>query len=142
MRSPRRVTIWLGAGVLSAGALAAGCGDDSPTTEEATADVCDARDDLDETILAAERLDPTDSEELTDVREQIADDVDELGDAGQQLAESAWDDVESAADDLRETIDDIDADSDFREANQQLSSAREQLAEAWATFVSDVDCGT
>jgi hypothetical protein len=120
--------------------LAAGCGDDAPTTEEATAEVCDARDQVDSAITDVERLDPTDLDQLADAREQLADDIDELAAAGQQLAESAWDDVESAADDVRDTIDDIDADSTFREANQQLSDARDQLATAWEDFTADVEC--
>jgi chemotaxis regulatin CheY-phosphate phosphatase CheZ len=142
MRSRRRVTSSLGVAVVAALVLAAGCGDDTPTADEATADVCDARDRVDEAITQTERLDPTDLDGLADVREQIEDDVDELEDAGQELSESAWDDVESAAQDVEDAIDEIDADSEFREANEQLSAARERLAEAWDSFVSDVDCGS
>jgi ABC-type transporter Mla subunit MlaD len=125
---------------LFAAGLAAGCGDDAPSTEEATAEVCAARGEVDSVITEVERLDPTDLDQLADAREQIADDLDELAAAGQELAESAWDDVESAAEDVRDTIDDIDADSTFREANDQLSEARDQLAAAWEDFTSGVDC--
>jgi hypothetical protein len=138
MERRRRVATWVGIATL----LAAGCGDDGPTTAEATADVCDARDDLEETMTEVERLDPTDGEKLSDARESLADDVDELSDAGQQLAEATWDDVESAADDVESALGDIDADTSFREANERLSTARDRLAEAWNSFLSDVDCGS
>jgi hypothetical protein len=126
--------------VLFAVGLGAACGDDAPTTEEATAEVCDAREDVDGVITEVDRLDPTDLDKLADAREQLGDDIDELAAAGQQLAESAWDDVESAAEGMRDTIDEIDADSTFREANEQLSAARDELVTAWEDFTSEVDC--
>jgi hypothetical protein len=116
------------------------CGDDEPSTEEATTEVCDARDDLDDTLAELGRLDPTDRSELADAREEIADDVDELGSAGSELAEQQWDDVQQAWDDLRNTLDDIDGDTDFADAREQLASASDELSSAWDSFVSDVSC--
>ncbi|HZA78616.1 MAG TPA: hypothetical protein VE623_19730 [Acidimicrobiales bacterium] len=132
----------LAASVLALGGAAAlaGCGDDGPSTEEATSEVCGARDDLDDTLTQLNRLDPTDLPELADVREQLADDVDELNSAGQELAESQWDDVEQAWDDFRETVDDFDQDTSFREAREQLTSVTDELGNAWDEFVSNVDC--
>ena len=50
----------LAASVLALGGAAAltGCGDDGPSTEEATSEVCGARDDLDDTLTQLNRLDP------------------------------------------------------------------------------------
>jgi ABC-type transporter Mla subunit MlaD len=122
-----------------AGALV-GCGDDEPSTEEATADVCGARDDLDDTLTELERLDPTDRDDLADAREEISDDVDELSSAGQVLAESAWDSFEGAWENLRDTVDDLDQETTFAEAREQLSSAGEELTGACEEFVANVDC--
>jgi chromosome segregation ATPase len=141
MHSRRSVTFWAGAAVLLAVGLVAGCGDDGPSTEEATAEVCDARENVDEELVDVSRLDPTDADDLNQVRDDLADEVDELDSAGQELAEAEWEDVENAVDQLRDTIADFDADTEFGEANQQLSEARDQLTEAWDAFVSGVDCG-
>jgi hypothetical protein len=128
------VLVGAGAGVL------AGCGDDEPSTEEATAEVCDARDDLDNTLTDLRLLDPTDRSDLAEAREQIADDVDELGSAGQELAASQWDNFEQAWENLQNTVDDLDQDTSFPEAQEQLSSAGEELTSAWDEFVANVDC--
>ncbi|MGH9229648.1 MAG: hypothetical protein ACRD07_13160 [Acidimicrobiales bacterium] len=130
------VLVLVGAG----GGALAGCGDDEPSTEEATADVCDAREDLDDTLTDLGRLDPTDRDELGDAREEISDDVDELSGAGQELAESQWENFEQAWENLRDTVDDLDQDTTFREAREQLSSAGDELTGAWDEFVSSVDC--
>jgi hypothetical protein len=140
MHSRRSVTLWAGSAVLVVG-LAAACGDDGPSTEEATAEVCDARENVDEELVDVSRLDPTDVDDLNQVRDDLADEVDELDSAGQELAEAEWEDVESAVEQVRDTIGSIDADTTFREANEQLSEARDQLTEAWDAFVSGVDCG-
>jgi TolA-binding protein len=140
MHSRRSVTLWAASAVLVVG-LAAACGDDGPSTEEATAEVCDARENVDEELVDVSRLDPTDVDDLNQVRDDLADEVDELDSAGQELAEAEWEDVENAVDQLRDTIGNIDADTEFGEANQQLSEARDQLTEAWDAFVSGVDCG-
>jgi DNA repair ATPase RecN len=141
MTARRSVTVWVGSLVLLAVGLAAACGDDGPTTEEATAEFCEAQADIDETITDVRHLDPSDLDELDDAREELGDDIDELGSAGQELAEAEWDEVEDAADELQDTIDDIDADSSFREAAERLGEARGTLAEAWDDIVSNVDCG-
>jgi ABC-type transporter Mla subunit MlaD len=125
--------------LVGAGALA-GCGDDEPSTEEATTQVCDARANLDDTLTQLNRLDPTDRSELADAREQISNEVDDLSDAGKKLAESQWNDVEDAWDNLRNTVDDLDQDTSFAEARQQLSSAGEELSTAWQEFTSQVEC--
>ena len=130
------VLLIVGAG---AGALA-GCGDDEPSTEEATTEVCDAREDLDETLTDLGNLDPTDRSQLADARDEISNDVDELSDAGEQLAESEWDNVEQAWDDLRDAVDNLDEDTTFAEAREQLSSAGEELTSAWNEFTSRVEC--
>jgi uncharacterized phage infection (PIP) family protein YhgE len=130
------VLLLVGAG---AGALA-GCGDDEPSTEEATAEVCDARQDLDKTLTDLGTLDPTDTSQLSDAREEISNDVDELSDAGQALAESEWDDFEQAWDNLRDTVDNLNEDTTFAEAHEQLSSAGEELTSAWDEFTSRVEC--
>jgi hypothetical protein len=136
---PARILVALFVVGAGAGALA-GCGDDEPSTEEATADVCDARENLDDTLTELGRLDPTDRSELADAREEISNDVEELGDAGRVLAESQWDSVEEAWNNLRNTVDDLDQDTTFAEAREQLSSAGEDLTNAWDEFVSNVDC--
>jgi ABC-type transporter Mla subunit MlaD len=125
---------------LVAAAALAGCGDDGPSTEEATADVCAAREDLDDTLTQLSRLDPTDRSDLADVREQLAGEVDELSSAGQELAESQWDDVEQAWDDFRDTVDDFDQDTEFAEAREQLTAVTDEITGAWDDFVSNVDC--
>jgi ABC-type transporter Mla subunit MlaD len=130
----------LALGLVAAGALAA-CGDDSPSTEEATSEVCDAREDIGDTLTQLSRLDPTDRADLAEVREDIADDVEELGSAGQELAESQWDDLEQAWDDFRETVDDFDQDTSFAEAREQLTSVTDEITSAWDEFASNVDCG-
>lgn len=122
-----------------AGALA-GCGDDEPSTEEATAEVCDARQNLDKTLTDLGTLDPTDTSQLADARNEISDGVDELSDAGKQLAESEWDNFEEARDNLRDTVDNLDENTTFAEAREQLSSAGEELTSAWDEFVSRVEC--
>ena len=106
------VLLLVGAG---AGALA-GCGDDEPSTEEATAEVCDARQDLDKTLTDLGTLDPTDRSQLEAAREEISNDVDELSSAGQALAESEWDNFEQAWENLRDTVDSLDQDTTFAEA--------------------------
>jgi hypothetical protein len=128
--------VLVGAGV---GALA-GCGDDEPSTEEATAEVCDARENLDNTLTELGRLDPTDRSDLAAARDEISNDVDELSSAGQKVAESQWDDFEQAWENLRDTVDSLDQDTTFREAREQLTSAGEGLTSAWDEFVSNVDC--
>jgi predicted nuclease with TOPRIM domain len=138
-QQPARILVALvlvGAGV---GALA-GCGDDEPSTEEATAEVCDARQNLDKTLTDLGTLDPTDRSQLSDAREEISNDVEELGDAGNVLAESEWNNVEDAWNNLRDTVDDLDQDTTFAEAREQLSSAGEELTNAWDEFTSKVDC--
>jgi ABC-type transporter Mla subunit MlaD len=122
-----------------AGALA-GCGDNEPSTEEATADVCAAREDLDKTVSNLHNLDATDTSELAETRDEISDDLDELSDAGKKLAESEWDDFEQAWDDLRDTVDNLNQDTTFAEARDQLSSAVDELTGAWDDFISKVDC--
>jgi uncharacterized protein YPO0396 len=128
--------VLVGAG---AGALA-GCGDDEPSTEEATADVCNARENVDATLATLGGLDPTDTSELSEVRQELADDIDELSSAGKQLNESQWDSVEEAWDNLRDTIENLDEDTTFSEAADQLASARAELNDAWDQFVADVEC--
>jgi hypothetical protein len=128
--------VLVGAG---AGALA-GCGDDEPSTEEATAEVCDARQNLDKTLTDLGALDPTDRSQLADAREEISNDVDELSDAGQQLAESEWDNFEQAWDNLRDTVDNLDEDTTFAEASEQLSAAGDDLSSAWDEFTARVEC--
>jgi hypothetical protein len=140
MHPRRSVTMGAGLAVLLAVGLAAGCGDDEPSTEEATAEVCDARDDLQDSIDEADRLDPRDTDKLNEAREELADDVDELSSAGQQLAEDEWDDVESATEQLRDAIGSIDRDTTFGEAAEALQSAQGALTEAWDNFVSNVEC--
>jgi chromosome condensin MukBEF ATPase and DNA-binding subunit MukB len=140
-QQPARILVALvlvGAGT---GALA-GCGDDEPSTEEATAEVCDARQDLDKTLTDLGTLDPTDRSQLSDAREEISNDVEELGDAGKVLAESEWNNVEDAWNNLRNTVDDLDEDTTFAQAREQLSSAGEELTTAWDEFTSRVDCGS
>ncbi|HKA84640.1 MAG TPA: hypothetical protein VKD21_12290 [Acidimicrobiales bacterium] len=122
------------------GGALAGCGDDEPSTEEATTQVCDARANLDDTLTQLDRLDPTDRSELADAREQISNDVDDLSDAGKKLAESQWNDVEDAWNNLQSTVDGLDQDTSFAEARQQLSSAGEELSSAWQEFTSQVEC--
>jgi hypothetical protein len=107
--------VLVGAG---AGALA-GCGDDEPSTEEATAEVCDARANLDDTLTQLGRLDPTDRSEL---------------------AESQWNNVEDAWNNLQDTVNGLDQDTSFAEARQQLSSAGEELGSAWQEFTAQVEC--
>jgi hypothetical protein len=136
---PARILVALVLVGAGAGALA-GCGDDEPSTEEATAEVCDARQNLDDTLTDLERLDPTDRSDLTDAREEISNDVEELGSAGRVLAESEWDNVEDAWNNLRTTVDDLDQDTTFAAAREQLSSAGEELTNAWDEFISRVDC--
>jgi hypothetical protein len=128
------VLVGAGAGVL------AGCGDDEPSTEEATAQVCDARQSLNETLTDLGDLDPTDSSQLAEARDNISNDVDELSSAGKKLAESEWNDVEQAWDGFRDTVDNLDQDTTFAEARQQLTSAMEELTSAWDQFTSKVDC--
>ena len=136
---PARILVALVLVGAGAGALA-GCGDDEPSTEEATTEVCDARQNLDDTLTDLERLDPTDRSDLTDAREEISNDVEELGSAGRVLAESEWDNFEDAWNNLRTTVDDLDQDTTFAEAREQLSSAGEELTNAWDEFISRVDC--
>jgi hypothetical protein len=136
---PARILVALVLVGAGAGALA-GCGDDEPSTEEATTEVCDARQNLDDTLTDVERLDPTDRSDLTDAREEISNDVEELGSAGRVLAESEWDNFEDAWNNLRTTVDDLDQDTTFAEAREQLSSASEELTNAWDEFISRVDC--
>jgi hypothetical protein len=136
---PARILVALVLVGAGAGALA-GCGDDEPSTEEATTEVCDARQNLDDTLTDLERLDPTDRSDLTDAREEISNDVEELGSAGRVLAESEWDNVEDAWNNLRTTVDDLDQDTTFAAAREQLSSAGEELTNAWDEFISRVDC--
>jgi ABC-type transporter Mla subunit MlaD len=128
------VLVLVGAGVL------AGCGDDEPSTEEATAEVCEASGNLDKTLTDVSNLDPTDTSQLADAREEISNDVDELSDAGKALAESEWDSFEQAWDNLRDTVDNLDEDTTFAEAREQLSSASEELTNAWDEFISRVEC--
>jgi predicted nuclease with TOPRIM domain len=136
---PARILVALFLVGAGAGALA-GCGDDEPSTEEATAEVCDARQNLDDTLTDLELLDPTDRSDLADAREEISDDVDELSSAGQALAESEWDNFEQAWENLRDTVDGLDQDTSFAEARDQLSSAGEELTNAWDEFTARVDC--
>ncbi len=136
---PARILVALVLVGAGAGALA-GCGDDEPSTEEATTEVCDARQNLDDTLTDLERLDPTDRSDLTDAREEISNDVEELGSAGRVLAESEWDNFEDAWNNLRTTVDDLDQDTTFAAAREQLSSAGEELTNAWDEFISRVDC--
>jgi len=136
---PARILVALVLVGAGAGAIA-GCGDDEPSTEEATTEVCDARQNLDDTLTDLERLDPTDRSDLTDAREEISNDVEELGSAGRVLAESEWDNFEDAWNNLRTTVDDLDQDTTFAEAREQLSSAGEELTNAWDEFISRVDC--
>jgi chromosome segregation ATPase len=136
---PARILVALLVVGAGAGALA-GCGDDEPSTEEATADVCDARENLDDTLTELDRLDPTDRSELDEARDEITDDVEELRSAGQELAESQWDNFEQAWESLGDTINDLDQDTTFREAREQLTSASEEITNAWDEFVSNVDC--
>jgi hypothetical protein len=138
-QQPVRILAALTLAAVGAAALTS-CGDDEPSTEEATSDVCAARDNLDDTLTELGRLDPTDRSELADAREALSEDVDELGSAGRELAESQWDDVEQAWDDLRSTLDDLDEDSTFAEAREQLATAGADLSSAWDEFVSDVSC--
>ena len=127
--------------LLGAGAVAlAGCGDDEPSTEEATAEVCDARQDLDKSLTDLGTLDPTDRSQLEAAREEISNDVDELSSSGQALAESEWDNFEQAWENLRDTVDSLDQDTTFAAAREQLSSAGEELTNAWDEFISRVDC--
>ncbi len=128
------VLVAAGAGVL------AGCGDDKPSTEEATADVCDARQTIDETLHDLNTLDPTDRSQLAEARDNLANDVDELSSAGKALAESEWDNVENAWEGFKDTVDNLGQDTTFAEARQQLSSAGEELASAWDEFTSKVEC--
>jgi ABC-type transporter Mla subunit MlaD len=128
------VVVGAGAGALT------GCGDDEPSTEEATAEVCDARENLDNTLTELGRLDPTDRSDLAAARDEISNDVDELSSAGQKVAESQWDDFEQAWENLRDTVDSLDQDTTFREAREQLTSAGEGLTSAWDEFISNVDC--
>jgi hypothetical protein len=136
---PARILVALFVVGAGAGALA-GCGDDEPSTEEATADVCDARENLDDTLTELDRLDPTDRSELDEARDEITDDVEELRSAGQELAESQWDNFEQAWESLGDTINDLDQDTTFREAREQLTSASEEITNAWDEFASNVDC--
>jgi predicted nuclease with TOPRIM domain len=127
--------------LVGAGASAlAGCGDDEPSTEEATADFCAAREDLDKTVSNLHNLDATDTSELAETRDEISDDLEELSDAGKKLAESEWDDFEQAWEDLRDTVDNLNQDTTFAEARDQLSSAVDGLTGAWDDFISKVDC--
>jgi ABC-type transporter Mla subunit MlaD len=128
--------VLVGAG---AGALA-GCGDDEPSTEEATADVCAAREDLDKTVSNLDNLDPTDTSQLAETRDEISDDLEELSDAGKKLAGSDWDNLEQAWEDLRDTVGNLNQDTTFAEARDQLSSAVDGLTGAWDDFISKVDC--
>ncbi|MGH9215625.1 MAG: hypothetical protein ACRD0V_14860 [Acidimicrobiales bacterium] len=128
--------VLVGAG---AGALV-GCGDDEPSTEEATAEVCDARESIDDTLTDLSHLDPTDTSQLADARDEIANDVDQLSSAGKVLAESEWDNVENAWNNLQDTVDGLDEDTTFAEAREQLSSAGEEFTGAWDEFTSRVDC--
>ena len=106
----------------------AGCGsDEEPSTEEATTEVCDAREDLDRTLTDLGNLDPTDRSQLEDARQEISNDVDELSSAGQALAESEWDNFEQAWENLRDTVDSLDQDTTFAEAREQLSSCRRRF---------------
>jgi chromosome segregation ATPase len=136
---PARILVALFVVGAGTGALA-GCGDDEPSTEEATADVCDARENLDDTLTELDRLDPTDRSELDEARDEITDDVEELRSAGQELAESQWDNFEQAWESLGDTINDLDQDTTFREAREQLTSASEEITNAWDEFASNVDC--
>jgi ABC-type transporter Mla subunit MlaD len=122
-----------------AGALA-GCGDDEPSTEEATAEVCDARQNLDDTLTDLKDLDPTDRSKLAEARDDIANDVDELSSAGKVLAESEWDNVEQAWQGFQDAVDNLDQDTTFAEALDQLTSAGDELTSSWDEFVSRVDC--
>jgi hypothetical protein len=136
----RRSVRFSAAIVLLAVGAAAGCGDDEPTTEEATTEVCDARDSLDDTITDVSNLDPSDTADLDEARDELSDDVDELADAGRQLAESEWDDLEGAVDNLRDTVGSIGGDTTFSEAAEQLSGARDELVNAWDSFIAQVSC--
>jgi flagellar biosynthesis chaperone FliJ len=136
---PTRILVALVLVGAGAGALA-GCGDDEPSTEEATAEVCDARQNLDDTLTQLDMLDPTDRSDLADAREEISNDVEELGSAGRVLAESEWDNFEDAWNNLGSTVDDLDQDTTFAEAREQLSSASEELTNAWDEFTARVDC--
>ena len=138
MHAPRSVTTGAGLALVLAIGLAAGCGDDGPSTEEATAELCDARDDLGDEIAGTDRLDPRDVDELNDAREELADDVDELSSAGQEVADSAWEDVERATEQLQEAVGSIDADTSFCEAADRLGSAQDADApELWGFLFGD-----
>ncbi len=128
------------AGLVLIGAGATACGDDEPSTDEATADVCDARDDVGQTIGSLIRFDASDTEKLREARDELGGEVDELSSAGQRVAESQWDDVEAAWDEFRGTVGDLGGDTSFNEAAEQLTDSREQLTDAWDSFTSSVSC--
>lgn len=131
------------AGALAAvAALAAGCGDDDePTVEEAEAELCHQRADLEADLQEASLVDPS-----TVAVDQVGDAVDALGrriedmrEVGSIVAEERWDEFTAAVDDLRAAVDDL-GNQPVEGALDELRDEAAEVGEAAQAVFDEVEC--
>jgi hypothetical protein len=124
-------------------ALAAGCGDDDePSTEEATAELCAARDDVSAQIQAASDLNLGDlsADSLEEAVDSVGDRIGEVRDAANQVIGDRWQEVEDAFDEVRTAVGNIGSDLPLQESVTAVRTAAGDLKTAVEAAFSGLQC--
>ena len=122
--------------------LAAGCGDDEPTQEEATAELCVAKADLTTRAQGAADIDLTgvSVDSVQEAVDSVGDEISDLRDAAEQVIGDRWQAVEDAFDGLRSAVDDIGSDQPLQESVAGVKTAAGDLRTAVEAAFSDLGC--
>jgi hypothetical protein len=139
MMTKRAVALVLAAAVV---VLATGCGDDEPTEEEATAELCAAKADLSARVQGATDVELADLsvDSLEEAVDSVGDEIGELGDAAEQVIADRWKEVEDALDGLRSAIGDLDSDEPLQESVAGVTAAAGDLRTAVDAAFSELGC--
>jgi hypothetical protein len=127
--------------VLTVAVAAIACGDDEPSEEEATADLCS---DLEELGTAADALQEVDAdtsvEDAEEARNDVEDAVEEVEAAAEDVAEARVDAVAQAFIAVDETIEGISGDDTLGDVAGSLLEDGAAILTAQENLVSELGC--
>jgi len=134
--------------VVAALALAACGSDDEPSAEEqASAQVCDARDGIAEEVdrLAGMTITTVTADDVTSSLRAIQGNLQTIADNESELSADRRQEVEQAtsrfADEVRGVLSVLGRSLSLSDAREQLSTALSQLGEAYRSSLERIDCG-